>query len=651
MSREQIEQNKKTSFLKQETSKIYELLIENYKGEQYREIDNYDIATFIEKKIDFAQIHLATVDKVKYGRSLQHVQFIHDLCVCLNTFKQYGKDHSVTHLKLSELFDFLNVYFYRFQELKLTSVGHQILFNNRKVQETPQGNFLISKMSDKGIGIIRIYRGFTFEELVLLIEILLYKSHEESQIPLERLTKLKNTKIEQIEYLFEENLGIFVDSGTFSSTEEVEDHENIGEGIVIEPDDVPDDITRERDAHKEPEKIEQKIPKQQQNFVLSDKDLPQKQQKLSFEKSSSRQKYPQQLPKFEEMLSDDAGRPGPVERLIAQSENAMRCIQYFVGLQFIIIANFIDVIVDTIASYINSIYQNWRWMRSIRKAMKNRTREAKIRMLIHDLNIGRIYLSRFFGLAGHSMQIYKGQNLGKYANYVTATFPLKIVLEMREHFDGMKRGLSLLTVKETKQTITKSLWDFFKSFLPDIWGMFVSFKDIFVIQFSMKYNRHQVEGMYVDFVQSYLSLIELLAKDSAQKHIANIDLPELGIYEEVLFERFDHKQVNTIAHAVKNCRFSLQRLLQIMCKPRPFLYPKYWQRLDVIREIHKARRFEMNSFCELELEKWVMVEVRRILNSRGYTICEEEQILREQELSAFQRNYAYQKLLKDQFVL
>lgn len=656
--------------------------MDEYKDKQHEEVDDRDIEQFIERNINFLQ-HPLSKQRVKKKQISQEIEFVTHVYRCVRTFATYGENHRLAHSHLSDFFHFFETYFATFDKFKLEHVRSEfLLFNRQVLKENDYCTYFIKMLVDNNILSIEIYKGCSFEELIFFIKILKSRSGFLAEgKDADLLHKLKNIKIEEMPHIcldeseYLEMMTPFPDeeesiepqkddfgSMTFEGMSlsgglDISGMDMGGiEGVVAEKEvsSVRKDEYLETEASSKTlkeiqQKQKHKIPKQQENFALTDKNVLPEKQKISQEKIRSHEQ--QQLPKalkFEKMLSEDAGRPGPVERLIAQSENTMRYIQHFIGLQFIVIANLVDIVVDTVASYVNGIYQNWRWMRSIRKAAKNRSLDAKILMLTHDVNVGRIYLSRFFCFAGHSMQIYKKQNLGKYASYVTATFPLKIALEMREHFDGMQRSLSLLTTKEIKQTIDKSVWDFIKSFLPDIWGMCTSFKDIFIIQFSMKYNRYQVEGMYVDFVHSYLSLIDILAKNHDSQ---NRNLPQLGVYEEVLFQRFHRKQLKTISQAIQSCRRSLQRLIQIMCKPHPFLYPKYWKRLDLIHEIQKSQQFEMNSFCELELEKWVTTKIHQSLTYRNAYVSEEEQQLREQENIAFATTYNYQKLLKDQFLL
>ena len=60
--------------------------------------------------------------------------------------------------------------------------------------------------------------------------------------------------------------------------------------------------------------------------------------------------------KFERWLGDDAGAPGALERLVAQSLLIMKLIQKTIGVSFVIIANGLDTILGIITGYVGRYY-------------------------------------------------------------------------------------------------------------------------------------------------------------------------------------------------------------------------------------------------------------------------------------------------------
>ena len=150
---------------------------------------------------------------------------------------------------------------------------------------------------------------------------------------------------------------------------------------------------------------------------------------------------------FEKWLSDDAGHPGPIERLVAQSTMVMKSIQRFLGLRFIMLAHFGDVVVEAITSYVRGIFETWKNYKTIQKRLSIKNIDAQIDMMEKDLHIARQQISRAFYFVGYSVYDDKAPE---------ATFALKLMIDLRGHLDQMKRDLAFVNAQQIQKNIQRT---------------------------------------------------------------------------------------------------------------------------------------------------------------------------------------------------
>ncbi|MEK7486531.1 MAG: ADP-ribosylation factor-like protein [Planctomycetota bacterium] len=110
-----------------------------------------------------------------------------------------------------------------------------------------------------------------------------------------------------------------------------------------------------------------------------------------------------ELPWFEKLLSNDAGKPGPLERFVAHSRWLMWTIQKTIGTKFILISNALDMIIEFVASWIHSLFQAWQVSRTMAKAAKRKFSQTEIQSLCDELSESRELLSRLFHLSDYEI--------------------------------------------------------------------------------------------------------------------------------------------------------------------------------------------------------------------------------------------------------
>ncbi|WP_372369625.1 HEAT repeat domain-containing protein [Candidatus Uabimicrobium sp. HlEnr_7] len=314
---------------------------------------------------------------------------------------------------------------------------------------------------------------------------------------------------------------------------------------------------------------------------------------------------------FTALLSENAGRPGPIERLIAQSNRLLRFFQMTIGLRFLKLINIFDVTLETFTNYIHNLFYSWQMYRSLR-----RTWQRDNSRLSDDLALAEFHLSRVF-LVRDLLQFYKEESDTKKE---LPSFPLKLVIEARNHLDCMKRDLSILTLKQTFSTSKKSLVDFLLSFIPNPISILTPWKDFFIIVFMMKHSRGEILKIYQEMLYSYRELV-----NAFQQNSSNTDKLE---------ERINHSQN------------LLQQVIQILANPNLFMYPKTWSRYDLIIEIQQQeKRGQVQLPLLIEFERWLTKEVKKALISKEVNFSSEECRQQLQEFKQWQTsNHCYQKL-------
>ena len=370
-----------------------------------------------------------------------------------------------------------------------------------------------------------------------------------------------------------------------------------------------------------------------------------------------------EIPAFEKLLSDEAGRPGPIERLVAQSLWLMKTLQVTLGLTFIPLANAVDIVVDTVTSYVGSIFQTWKLMRTVRRRLARNTSEAQLKGMAEDFLLARVRLSRLLSLAGSTLATWEHQpcEAKAWQAAMQATFALKLALELRGHLDEMKRDLSLLTAQQFAQFMQKSFGDFIKSLIPNPIGIFSPWKDWIVMVFWMRYSRREVETMCANLLTGYQNMRQALeTKHFQQTSAAELQqlLPgyarQLTVPELALLARLDKPQEPEgipLEIAIEETRHALQRLIQMLCCPAQFVYPQRWRRVDLFQELGKTDDIgQRQAHVALEAEAWLTRAVAEALRRSGVKPDLRERELRWQEAKELRTNTRIAQRLHQQFL-
>ncbi|BBM86782.1 GAF domain-containing protein [Candidatus Uabimicrobium amorphum] len=295
-------------------------------------------------------------------------------------------------------------------------------------------------------------------------------------------------------------------------------------------------------------------------------------------------------PLFEEFLGDEAMRPGPIERLVAQSAKLKKWIQATLGLKFIAIANIMDTLIEFFTSMIKNFFRSWKFAKSVQRHMERERLGNMAPAMANDWQRNRRLLSRYLRIAGFSPQNSQ------------ATFALELALDIRHNLDESIRDLSLLTATQRSSVAKKSLFEFIGGFIPNPFEVLWAWKDIFIVVFFMKYNREEVEHMYWQMVDSGRQIVSFLNEEQT-KPVA----VELQSYEyELQWRMAPQKTYSDLDECIEASRYHLQRLLQSIASSQ-LITPKSWTLLDLIREMKLNRSSnQVNPLCDVELEKRIL---------------------------------------------
>ena len=332
---------------------------------------------------------------------------------------------------------------------------------------------------------------------------------------------------------------------------------------------------------------------------------------------------------FELFLSDEAGRPGPIERTFAQSMTFLRMMQATIGLYFIVVVSLLDALLAMFTVWIHGIFLGWKAFLTVRKRARQQFLRNQCYELADELMVSRLRLSRLFTFVGFYLEEAEDTlpQVEKWQELTGKTFPLRLTLDIRNHLDDMRRDLSLLTKAQAAQAARGSVVSFLVGFIPNPLSVLVSWKDIFVLTFFMKYSRDDIEKMYLDMFEVYRHTIEGLQEKNflEQGHIALEKLEpyhtETMCHEEDMLSRCDEEryegftQLNQCAN--KNRR-NLQRLIQMLCVPVAFVEPDKWSRIDLVKEVGKMEALERyHPIFSVEMENWLTHFVQRNLRVEG----------------------------------
>ena len=361
-----------------------------------------------------------------------------------------------------------------------------------------------------------------------------------------------------------------------------------------------------------------------------------------------------ETPVFELFLSEDAGRPGPVERLIAQSTILMKGLQVTIGLHFILLANLFDSIIEIFTAYIHGIFSTWKMARTIKRRIDRERSNTQVTALAEDLSLARIYLSRMLKLSSFSLE--ENEKLFSQAKdwkkISASTFPLKLALEIRGHLDQMKRDLAFLTMDQVRELVQGTLQDFFLSFIPNPIDFLVPWKDLFLLSFFLKYSRVEIEKMYVAWLVEYQNTIDLLQQKYGFQETLKPHHVELMNHEKKLLSEVKYTEMKALnlQEAVEKNRENIKRLIYMLCKPQLFMYPRHWSRIDLLRELAKGE-IKVHCSCSIEWERWLTTKIDKALQKVGYKPSIHEKHMRLQERLDFRARHRLQHKLSQSFVL
>ncbi|BBM85979.1 hypothetical protein [Candidatus Uabimicrobium amorphum] len=344
------------------------------------------------------------------------------------------------------------------------------------------------------------------------------------------------------------------------------------------------------------------------------------------------------IPTFEGMLSEEAGQPGPIERILAQSQLLLKSIQVTIGLRVLTVINFADNVTEFVAGYITNIYRTWKMTKSIQRRLQRNNPQQQISELQKDLDVMRYQLSRLLTFPEFCLREHKPQQIDSEAQ----TFALKLVIELRGHLDEMKRDLALLTPKQAAATAQKTAKDFLLSFIPNPLELATPCKDFIILVFFMKYSRKDIEVMYIDLLSSYSDILSLINEEPFYRL-------EMQDYERKILHRLQREIycLQDIEKHIEECRLQLQRFIQLLCCVQKFIDPRYWHIEDIFYEC-KNRNDYMSAKFLLEWEKWVTAQLRKQLKNYHCSTQEKSVMLKEEIY--FRRRYKLQRKLTQNFM-
>ncbi|WP_372368537.1 GAF domain-containing protein [Candidatus Uabimicrobium sp. HlEnr_7] len=336
------------------------------------------------------------------------------------------------------------------------------------------------------------------------------------------------------------------------------------------------------------------------------------------------------FPSFEKWLSDDAMRPGPIERLVAQSRKLKRWIQVTIGLKFIAVANAFDTLIEFFTSIIKTVFNSWKFAKSVQRRVQRQKSGQLVEEIAYEWQQNRVLLSRFFRFSGYIEE--KNQ----------PTFALELALDIRKNLDEFKQDLALLTTSQITQATKKSIKDFLVGLIPNPLDVLLSWKDLIVVVFFMKYNRGEIEQMYLNMTDSTVQVIEFLCEQE-QKKVPT----ELQDYEQELKWRGEklrtYKDLETCINSNRN---HLQRLIQVIANSSKLITPRLWSTADIIREIKISRYTNKSNFlCDIELERRLIRKIKNTIKSDNDEL--QKQL---QDNMIHRKRYKLAKKLADDFL-
>lgn len=368
------------------------------------------------------------------------------------------------------------------------------------------------------------------------------------------------------------------------------------------------------------------------------------------------------IPVFEFILSENAGRPGPLERICAQSVLFLRGVEATIGLKFILLVHACDITLEIITSYVHQIFYTWKRMKSVQKRLEQARKHNQIPALVEELVGLRLQLSGIFAFVRFSLQ----ENWRKLPpawqekrpELKHPTFLLRLVLETRNHLDEMKRDLDILTRQEIIKLLQKTFKDWLGSLIPNPLTLLTAWKDWFILAFFMRYSRAEIEKMYLQVMADYRLIVFLLERESGQKLPQDLeDWRAYPDYEKAMQSRLDRigMPINIagtqLSAWVEKTKADLQRLLQVLTNPGRFIYPSQWPLADLLWESKNTEAISApESVYTLECERRLTAEVERVFRNKHVHADAAEKSLRYQEALELRRCYQILQYLRRQFL-
>lgn len=386
---------------------------------------------------------------------------------------------------------------------------------------------------------------------------------------------------------------------------------------------------------------------------------------------------------FEMALSDDAGKPGPIERVVAQSTTVMRWFHTLMGLHFVAWVAVFDGVLSMITEYAHKVLSTWQSVKAKgKKFLRQRNRTLHQEMAV-DLMTTRLRLARLLGLPGYAPEEYFDTLDGLDAkNLLTEhTFSLKLALELRGQIDELKRDVNGLPVSTfTLRSILNgqlgvtpglSFGTIIKQLIPNPFAFLATWKDLIIMGLFMHYRRDVIEKMYIKLVDNYQAMLHIslsLAADiEKEKEIdpEKVDAQLLGLFpfEEGLLERhqlprlrwtlegdqpLEHASEDLkklmLKQAAEETKKSLQRLLIALTFPKRVVVEKKWQPEEqLIEHKHALAHGQVHPRMAIEVEEWLSALAYEAIYDAGLKVNSVDRELYAQEQQ--QRNKR-RKLLK-----
>ncbi|WP_372368145.1 protein kinase [Candidatus Uabimicrobium sp. HlEnr_7] len=379
-------------------------------------------------------------------------------------------------------------------------------------------------------------------------------------------------------------------------------------------------------ALKKPSKLETETQKRQQALKVERKEK----RKITIQREKSWQKW----------LSGDAGIPGPVERFTSKFKVLLKISQATIGMYFVLFANAVDMIIDTVSSYVQGIFRAWKMAHTMKKAAR-RTKDPSILVseLWSDYNKARALLYRLlYNSSTTKKQITK---LDKYQRDIVLT----LVLEARYHLDQMRRDLDFVNRKETLATGKKTILDFLLSFIPNPLSVFTPIKDFFVLVFCMKYSREDINYLHCSFLHDYHSLIVKLEIEHKIDNIEHIPLD----HEDNIRKQYQLPTQENIDKVISHSRETLHKMICALCKADTFFSSQKWSLNELVNEINRRKK-NCDPLLILDLEIRLSKLITKTLqnNNVKFDATEKQQQISEQKERHYSLNL--QKKLTKLFI-